>query len=411
VAPLILPPECYPAEKVYSLCFEMSGVTMLNTTATSAFIQDMVKFTKCQIHSNATHTVAVPLDHSYAGDLDAVLRVDEKIPSLAIWPFLGDGGNIMATPPLGPHAPYGKIMLGTKNQLSAPQWARQGLQPEILTIDTSWLLVGHVDEIFMWITTNTVLYADPWMATDILHTEIAAGRQADKLWFGLDSNGTNATISQVVIATNQAGYKLASLPAPGLPATTNHATLVFSGNLFSTGDVLRVGSEILLVISTNGASVTVARAQAGRPATAHSPGSVIYAYSTGIQENLPVGSHGESVVEHIAAASNQLRQALGAYPTTFVPMPVLFGKGTGSDNFVAYSANVVNCLVGMDSAIHYSYTGCSAFENYVKQTLPGAKEWNFWVFHCAQGEIHCATAAIRSVPPQPPWWNLNNSWE
>ena len=104
------------------------------------------------------------------------------------------------------------------------------------------LLVGNVDEIFIWITTNTVLYADPWMATDILHTEIAAGRQADKLWFGLDSNGTNATISQVVIATNQAGYKLASLPAPGLPATNNHATLVFSGNLFSTGDVLRVGS-------------------------------------------------------------------------------------------------------------------------------------------------------------------------
>ena len=412
VAPLILPPECFPAEKVYSLFYGIPDVTPLSTSASSAFIQDMVKFAKCQIKSNGNHNVFVPLGHSSAGNLDGVLRYDESIPGLATWPFGGDGGNIMATPPLGTNAPYGKILLGTKHQLTAPQWAHQALQLEIVLVDTSWLRVGHVDEIFMWISTNKVLYADPWVATDLLHTEIAAGRQAGKLWFGLNTNGTNSTIAQAVIATNQAGYKLTSLPSPGLSASTNNATLVFPSSMFSAGDILRVGSEILSVISANGPSVTVARGQAGRPPAAHSPGSPIYAYSDVVRANLPVGSTpDQSAVAKISSASNQLRQALAAYPATFIPMPVLFGEAPGSGTFVAYSANVVNCLVGIGGAIHYSDTGCSAFENYIKQALPGATEWNFWVFHCAQGEIHCATASIRSVPSQSPWWNQINSWE
>ncbi len=408
VAPLILPPECHTAETVYSTTnLSIPGITLLDADAWP-WTQDIVKFTQTQLSSNASQIAFVSLG---SGELYDVLQNEEGLQGLG-WDVNDNGGNIMATPPLGPLAPYGKILVGTKHPASVPQWVNQGLQPVVTNIDTTWLYVGHVDEIFMWISTNKVLYADPWVATDILHTEIAAGRESGQLWFGLDASGTNATIAQAVIATNQAGYKLTSLPSPGLSASTNNATLVFSESMFSAGDILRVGSEILSVISANGPSVTVARAQAESPPASHSPGSIIYAYSAVLQANLPVGLQGESVVEYIATASNQLRQALGAYPATFEPMPVLFGEMSNSGTYIAYSANVVNCLIGVGGAIHYSYTGCSAFESHIQSIMPGAQPHDVWEkLHCREGEIHCATAAIRSIQPHYPWWNLVNSWE
>ena len=416
VAPLILPPECSPAEKVYSTRnLGIFGITFLSQASrASGWAQDLVKFTKCQTSSNNNHSVFMVIDtncYDAAANLDNVLRYDEGMPGLAPWHIDGHGGSIMATPSL-PSAPYGKIMLGTKRDDSRPFWMAQNVQ-QIVDLDTDWLHVGHVDEIFMWISTNQVLYADPWVATDLLHDEIAAGRRFGKLWFGLNANGTNSTIEQVVIATNQAGYKLTSLPSPGLDSSTNDAILVFSGSIFSVGDILRVGNEILSVISANGPSVTVARAQAGRLPTAHSPGSAIYAYSDVVLANLPVGpTPDQSAVAKISAASNQLRQALGAYPATFIPMPVLFGKGSGSDAFVAYSANVVNCLVGIGGTTYYSYTGCSAFENDIQTKLQSPQPCNVWeAFHCNAGEIHCATATIRSIQSHPPWWSLVNNWE
>jgi hypothetical protein len=416
VAPLILPPECYPAEKVYSLCFELSGVTMLNTTATSPFIQDMVKFTKCQIHSNATHTVAVPLDHSRAGNLDAVLRVDEKIPSLAIWPFLGDGGNIMATPPLGPHAPYGKIMLGTKNQLSAPQWARQGLQPEILTVDTSWLLVGHVDEIVMFTATNKMLVADPWKAADLLHEEIVSGCATQTLWWGTASNHVGAarttTVAKVVIATNAAGqFKRSHLPTGGLPDSTNPVTIVFSNAVFATGDYLRVNHEILSVLSANGPVTRVARAQGGRPSQAHAEDDVIYALSDAMRLNLSLGN-AMTPVDHIATFTNAIRAAVGD-AIEFVPMPVLFDwVEQGDDNgFLAATPNLVNSVVMNESRVIMPAPGIACFKNYAEEHVPGAEFHDSWIFHVHRGNMHCATAAIRSLPAVPPFWEQVESWE
>jgi hypothetical protein len=418
VAPLILPPECYPAEKVYSLCFELSGITMLNTTATSAFIQDMVKFTKCQIHSNATHTVAVPLDHSRAGNLDAVLRVDEKIPSLAIWPFLGDGGNIMATPPLGPHAPYGKIMLGTKNQLSAPQWARQGLQPEILTVDTSWLLVGHVDEIVMFTATNKMLVADPWKAADLLHEEIVSGCDTQTLWWGTASNHVGAarttTVAKVVIATNAAGqFKRSHLPTGGLPDSSAPVTIVFSNAVFATGDYLRVNHEILSVLSVNGPVTQVARAQGDRPSQAHAEDDVIYALSDAMRLNLPLGDNAHaSPASQIALFTNELRVALGD-AIEFVPMPVLFDwVEQGDDNgFLAATPNLVNSLVMNESRVIMPAPGIARFKNYAEEHVLGAEFYDSWVLHVNAGNLHCGTAAIRSLPAVPPFWEQVESWE
>lgn len=88
----------------------------------------------------------------------------------------------------------------------------QAVQPPIV-VDTSWLVVGHVDEYFTWVKTNTprgwgMLYGDPARARQMLLDLQAAGHGADKLFAGLqtfdyaDPNepviSAEATIDQVL---------------------------------------------------------------------------------------------------------------------------------------------------------------------------------------------------------------------
>jgi hypothetical protein len=297
------------------------------------------------------------------------------------------------------------------------EWQGQGVQP-VITISTDWLLVGHVDEILMWVASDKVLYADPWKAADLLHGEITAGHQSNSLWYGFDNSGTNNTIQQVVIATGASGYKLTTLPQALNNSSTN-ATLVFTNTLFAVNDALRVDNEILQVTMANGPTVTVARAQAGRSFAAHTTGSVIYAYTDLLKTNLPTGSHPElSVVGLITTATNQLQQVLGSYSTTFIPMPVLFGYRTEIDTgyhghgYTAGSANAANCLLGMNGTIYYSKTGCNVFRDYISSVLSTAQEVSgVWTgLHCYQGEIHCATAAQRQLNLATPWWQQVNNW-
>lgn len=83
-------------------------------------------------------------------------------PDTALLYFSGGGdtaidgfGNLEVTPPLGPDLPHGRILTGRS--------LRQGLQPELLDLlrrtgeqaplelDTSWLWVGHVDELVAFV--------------------------------------------------------------------------------------------------------------------------------------------------------------------------------------------------------------------------------------------------------------------
>jgi hypothetical protein len=419
VAPLILPPECNTPQKIYTTTISgISGATSMDATDAQAWAQDMVKFVKYQIADGQTGDMFVDLEHEGKSSFLDKLRSDENWDGTNVWPveMWGDGGNIMATPAL-PDAPFGKLLIGsakTGKPDPLPYWEGQGAQPTV-RITNDWLMVGHVDEIIMWVASDKVLYADPWKAADLLHQEIAAGHQTNGLWFGFDAAGTNKTIQQVVIATNGGGFKLTVLPAPGLSTSTSPATLVFSNTIFVADDVLRVDDEILKVTSANGSTVTVARAQAGRPATAHATGSLIYAYTAVLKANLPVDPAGVSVVERMATTTNQLRQAIGSYTATIVPMPVLFEYTTvdGVSGYAAKSANVVNCLLSTGGTICYSESGCSVFRNYISSVLPTAQEvaggWEG--LHCFYGEIHCATAAQRQLYLATPWWKQLNDWE
>ncbi len=334
VAPFILPPECNAPETIYTtrLMTNVPGLIYLNTSLTDTnfegkkrWTQDEVKFCKTECMSGNVADVAVDLSHTGGGNLLAVITTNAGIPGCSTWNVAGEGGNMMATPPL-PDAPYGKILLGTGHFESLSYWTNQALQP-VVQLDTSWLYVGHVDEAIMWANSNVVLYADPWKAADLIHQEMTNNYSTNTMWCGMESEaGKIKSFFRVAVATNAAFgvYKYDHLVSPPLDATTNSTTFVANYGWFENGDVIRVDDELLRVTAVDGSTVTVARAIGGRPSMSHSTGAVMYAYSQLMCANLPVAAPGQSAVDYIVVVSNQLRSSLGSYATTFVPVPVLF---------------------------------------------------------------------------------------
>ena len=144
------------------------------------------------------------LQHPEAGNFIAKLR-EQGEKGAAMWetPMGGDGGNIMATP-LVPGAPLGKLIIGSTRPDFVYYWQSQGVQP-VIEIDTTWLLVGHVDEIVMWVGADKVLYADPWVAADLMHEEIESGRGTNGLWFGFTLEGKTNTVMDVAVAKRPGG--------------------------------------------------------------------------------------------------------------------------------------------------------------------------------------------------------------
>jgi len=425
VAPVILPSECSPAEAVYSTCDTgVEGVRRLGCNGNVVqWTQDMVKFTKAQTERNANQDVFVALGHPRAGNLSGVLRYQERIAGVQ-WAVGGDGGNIMATPPLGPNAPYGKILIGTKRSDSIPYWVAQGVQPVVTDLNTDWLLVGHVDEVIMFVADKKVAFADPWTAADLLHGEVVAGRGTNTIWFGADENamGMNRykSILSVVVASDGNTYKTNELAAAMDASTTS---VICSNMTFTSNDVLRVDNELMAVQSVNGTTATVVRAVGGRPAAAHTAGAIIYAYSEVMKYNLPIDPQ-NSAVKHIESVTNALSRALGSSfdSSHFIPLPVIFeyrehwyddqGEDRGPGR-VAGTANVVNCLPQWNDRLYYSQTGCDVFEMDIATKLQGLNPTpvDVWDnYHCKKGEIHCGTAARRSLSITPSWWQSVTNW-
>jgi hypothetical protein len=94
-------------------------------------------------------------------------------------------------------------------------------------------------------------------------------------------------------------------------------------------------------------------------------------------------------------------------------MPVLFDQHPDpmSPGLVATTSNPVNCLGNGSGIAVYSETGCAAWNSYVESLFPAALAFDAWKHHCNYGEVHCATAAIRSAPVNPPWWKVKANWE
>ena len=80
-------------------------------------------------------------------------------------------------------------------------------------------------------------------------------------------------------------------------------------------------------------------------------------------------------------------------------------------------ANLANCLVINDgtTSVYYPNPGLPVFKVIFEAVVKDAKPVDVWnTHHIALGEIHCGTAAIRSLSPTPPWWEqtkVKEKWE
>jgi len=414
-APLILPPECNTATHVYSIQnFGICGMTPnpgISNYVAGIWLQDMVKFCSAKTGTNTSQTFAVTLGHKDDTSLTNLISTVLSLPTLT-WRVGGDGGSMMATPPL-PGAPYGVIMVGTNRNAnttnSAPFWAAQEIQP-VVELDTAWLLVGHVDEAIMFVSSNKYLIADPWLAADLLHSEIAAGNATNEtMWFGgmgTDISERTNNIAEVVIRPCEGGYRLTTLSDGGMLFDESESEIVFTNHAFQVEDILRVNNEILRVISVNGTTVTVARAQGGRPAAAHAAGDYIYALSFSMQINLPVReSETNTVFHYIQKMKNRLHSTSGN-AIEAISVPVLF-MGVPSWGLTAHTPNVANCLVLNNGRLIMADPGVAAFRQNIITTMSAfgfqVEMHDFWQhLHALGGNIHCATAAIRGIPEGPP---------
>ncbi len=140
----------------------------------------------------------------------------------------------------------------------------QGVHGDPIRIDTSWLLVGHVDEIISFAGGNTLLMPCPYLASTLIHERLEADHDNDPMpigWGHWTNSVTHQTIKQIAIAPAGANqWKDTRLPdpGPGIPAgqagVTNVVEVTIPGHPYVEGDYVRVGPEIMLVedvISTN----------------------------------------------------------------------------------------------------------------------------------------------------------------
>jgi len=411
-APFIIPSEIAPVEAVYVTDRFPTNTSIANLRCIDnegdVWAQDFVKIAPCHT-SNSITQVVIDLLHPDKGYFVPMVCENDKL-QFAGWLRGGEnvanGGNLMISPPIAGY-PYGRPIVGDKDTSFTNYLEMCKIQTNAVITETSWLMVGHIDEVIMFADTNKILYADPWKAANLLHDEIVAGHLTNEIWFGTEMGESRwKTIPEVAIAAAVSGYKTNTILSPGLAANTNDATLAFSNLVFEIGDYLRVDNEILKVTATNGYNVTMKRAQASTIATSHANGTITYALSENLIENIIPGDEKPCVAPHIINVTNIMAHAFPPSSFGYISIPVLFHYKTSPGiGFVAISANACNCLVVPGDHVYYSYTGCTAFEQYIGSVVSNASPVDVWLnYHCGFGEVHCGSATRRTIPTSPAWW-------
>jgi hypothetical protein len=115
-------------------------------------------------------------EHLHLVDTEAD-RIDEEL--ARIHDSTNYGGNVEVSPPVA-GAPWGKLVLGTTSAMDPALVTflqGQGRQP-IVDVDTSWLEIGHVDEVVAFVPHRNrgfcALVASPGRALELLREALAA---------------------------------------------------------------------------------------------------------------------------------------------------------------------------------------------------------------------------------------------
>ncbi|WP_426750275.1 protein-arginine deiminase family protein [Myxococcus sp. Y35] len=309
---------------------------------------------------------------------------------------LDSGGNLLCSPPVDGH-PFGRIVYGHDDNRPMSEDIVRFLDAQDsqapFRLDTSWLQVGHIDEVLTFIpwprgddpsTTSShgfrVLVACPSTARMLLEKSA----NENLLFHGLHQEGARGRTAPRELLNQK------KLDTPS----------------FSVADVLR--SKVL-----RDATEVIARHVEGVIAT--------LVKELGIR---PQDVMRMPVLFHRYGATPREREAIELKESM---LPVLGGGGIGRGRHrrehAAYTPNVVNMLVmtddtgraqlcipkpfGPSSGTHALFD--CAFEAYIAHML--APSGNTIVFiddfeacHLHTGEIHCTTFEVRRAPDNPAFW-------
>ncbi len=165
-----------------------------------------------------SRTSAARLDHQVARRLrrHGVLTITAGVPrENTRW--IDGYGNLESTPPHtnrhGTKYPYGRVIVGKQRELTMhPDVMKfleaQGLQWPPIVADTSWLAIGHVDEVVNFVPANTeagfkVLLPSPKAARDMLARLLASGLELAPVFAGTENEMTLGTPRMTIAESSE----------------------------------------------------------------------------------------------------------------------------------------------------------------------------------------------------------------
>jgi hypothetical protein len=299
----------------------------------------------------------------------------------------------------------------------AGQKVQVGTDLKPIEVDTQWLDVGHVDETVCFVPAGSsykILVPDPETAVSVLHMLMVGGEDDAPIRVGTNyDNSHYDTVEGLLVYKRNSVVQKTTLAATAMANATN---LSLSTPMFANGDVLRLQDEYVLVTAGGGtSSITVTPAQIGTSPAEHTAGTLVYALSTRIIENItPVEGVGMCPQKRIGKLTADLGKELGIGADRFVKLPVIFDRS--GHLWGAYTSNVVNCLVVEDNVKRKAFmpdtfgpkaNGSDWFQLRIIGNMAGTVSPIFidaWSLHCAVGEVHCASNASRLPFAGENWW-------
>ncbi len=358
------------------------------------FAQDTVKVGCTHMPGGARH-VAIP---SPAASPD-MLRVLAPVRRLAGFysPAISDGkesgpnglGNLQVFPPVPPRYPYGRICHGTdiSGDFVAFLQAQQLQHP--FGLDATWMYTGHVDELFIAVPGRS-----PRASTSDSPPDRKDKGRKDK---------EELTAPPLLPDSEplQGGGFVILIPSPmlalGILESNPKATFA---KLRGRSVDNRKGIARVLAEHFSSADVEIA-VDKESPFTR---GSDLADYNAKLERGF-------------VAVARDLASNLGLGKESFVSVPVLFTPKDGKA--AALTSNLVNLLVVAPDRCLFpkawgpELEGRDLFDEAMIGTLgrcgTAAAPVDVWEYHLSYGELHCATAALRTLPGgELPWWRAWN---
>lgn len=226
VAPWLMPNHLDDAEKVFVVAdawnarfrsdlktlVSAAGVTLVEFPSSDVWMQDCMEFGYANLPKHGFRTVARaprnrPLKVFPRTLLDADLGVVD-VGTLVPDTTFDSTGNLEVTPPCkskaGKKYPFGRIYFGPGRpgepfDAGFKDFLNKQLVQKPIEIDTSWLLVGHVDEIITFVPAPggpgfKLLLASPKLAYKILQDNLAK-HGSSKLLTGREFHGKKAEVT------------------------------------------------------------------------------------------------------------------------------------------------------------------------------------------------------------------------